>query len=86
MRRFRYSGQLGKPFDMANTMRSRGGSWTRKAKQLKANQPQCVKCGSIMDLEADHIVPLHRGGSNDIANLQVLCKDCHARKTASEIG
>jgi 5-methylcytosine-specific restriction endonuclease McrA len=35
-------------------------------------------------LECDHIVPLHRGGSNDPGNLQSLCKECHAIKTATE--
>jgi 5-methylcytosine-specific restriction endonuclease McrA len=29
-------------------------------------------------------VPLHRGGTNDASNLQSLCKDCHAAKTAAE--
>ena len=84
MRRFRYEGGLGKAISMINTTRSRGGSWTRKAKQHKAIEISCRKCGSIVGLECDHIVPLHRGGTNDPGNLQSLCKECHAIKTATE--
>jgi 5-methylcytosine-specific restriction protein A len=69
---------------MVNTTRSRGGSWTRKAKQHKAIEISCRSCGSIVGLEADHIVPLHRGGTNDPSNIQSLCHVCHAAKTASE--
>ena len=85
MRRFRYEGGLGKPVSMINTTRSRGGTWTRTAKLHKAVHLQCASCGAVADLETDHIVPLHRGGSNAWSNLQSLCKECHARKTASEI-
>lgn len=35
-------------------------------------------------LEIDHIQPLHRGGSNDPDNLQLLCVDCHKAKSARE--
>lgn len=31
--------------------------------------------------EADHIVEIRDGGSNDLGNLQTLCLDCHKRKT-----
>ena len=33
----------------------------------------------------DHIEPLHQGGDPwALDNLQVLCRDCHIRKTAAE--
>ncbi len=87
MRRFRFEGGLGKAYDHGKSMQhSRGGTWTRIAKQHKAIHIQCAQCGSIVDLEADHIVPLHRGGTNDASNLQSLCRQCHAIKTATEQG
>ena len=35
-------------------------------------------------VELDHIKPLHQGGTNDDANLQGLCVECHRIKTATE--
>jgi hypothetical protein len=34
--------------------------------------------------EVDHIKPLASGGTNDIKNLQLLCKSCHKEKTQTE--
>ena len=39
-----------------------------------------MKCGSRENLEIDHVVPLARGGSNRLENLQLLCQDCNRRK------
>ncbi|WP_373692684.1 HNH endonuclease [Acinetobacter sp. YH16056_T] len=36
-------------------------------------------------MEVDHIKPLWMGGSNNLNNLQLLCKSpCHELKTAEE--
>lgn len=35
-------------------------------------------------LELDHITPLHLGGDNEVSNLQLLCHECHKRKTSAE--
>ena len=35
-------------------------------------------------LELDHAVPLSVGGTNDVDNLQLLCHDCHKKKTSAE--
>lgn len=40
----------------------------------------CPECGSADDLTIDHIVPIARGGSNDLENLAVLCRPCNSRK------
>ena len=48
---------------------------------------KCVQCGARGRLEADHIVPLRKGGAAfDLDNLQSLCGGCHARKTRLEVG
>jgi len=40
----------------------------------------CVACKQSENLEVDHIVPLSRGGSNDLENLQLLCATCNRSK------
>jgi 5-methylcytosine-specific restriction endonuclease McrA len=41
----------------------------------------CLCCGHTAKLEIDHIIPLSRvGTSNDVRNLQPLCKSCNSGK------
>jgi len=35
------------------------------------------------NLECDHIIPLARGGSTTMVNLQTLCKECNRKKGIS---
>lgn len=43
----------------------------------------CRYCGSRgVELECDHVHPLARGGSNDLANLATACKTCNRSKGA----
>ena len=50
----------------------------------------CVYCGrSALDLQIEHIVPIARGGSNDLSNLALACRQCNIQKrtqTAAEFG
>lgn len=47
---------------------------------------KCLSCGSTgVVLEADHVVPLTRGGSDDISNIQPLCGSCNRRKFVSVV-
>ena len=53
-------------------------------KMVASNQKwKCRKCQNLLDYtyEIDHITPLYKGGSNDISNLQALCRNCHGKKT-----
>lgn len=72
------------------TPRVRGRPWMRVRAGVLAASPLCVACEAAgvtrLATEVDHVVPLHRGGSNALANLQGLCRECHATKTATEAG
>ncbi|PSN12960.1 HNH endonuclease [filamentous cyanobacterium CCT1] len=52
---------------------------------LNRDNYQCKSCGkkgSEVKLQIDHILPLAKGGVNDISNFQTLCKSCNQRKSA----
>lgn len=56
-------------------------------KKVAADQKwNCKQCQSILDAtyEIDHIMPLYKGGTNDITNLQALCRNCHGTKTLED--
>ena len=55
-----------------------------KKKYVASNQQwKCKKCNHLLDAtyEIDHKVPLYKGGSNEIDNLEALCRNCHGNKT-----
>ena len=58
-----------------NSLRCNG-----KLKHLKG--APCVACGTPSDT-IDHIIPLSKGGTNDIDNLQPMCRSCNAKKNDS---
>jgi len=61
-----------------------GGSYTSEQieRMFLSQRGKCVGCGASIKryFEADHIVPLTRGGPNDISNIQLLCMPCNRRK------
>ena len=40
----------------------------------------CWVCLSTENLQVDHILPVSRGGTNDISNLTTLCGSCNSSK------
>ncbi|HEX3717357.1 MAG TPA: HNH endonuclease [Verrucomicrobiae bacterium] len=47
----------------------------------RRGQGQCAKCGSRVNLEYDHIVPVSKGGSNTARNVELLCESCNRSKS-----
>ena len=45
---------------------------------------KCERCGRRGRLEVDHVLPRSQGGTDDRANLMVLCVGCHAEKSSAE--
>lgn len=46
----------------------------------RRDEGKCVKCGSRENLEYDHIIPVSKGGSNTVRNIELLCEKCNREK------
>lgn len=50
---------------------------------------QCIKCGGWFakkDIDVDHRIPKRQGGTDDLWNLQAMCKHCNRSKGADVTG
>lgn len=59
-----------------------------KAAAIKRANGHCEKCSAALkphEAEVDHILPDVLGGEPVLSNAQVLCRVCHAEKTAGDI-
>lgn len=70
--------------------RLRGRPWIAIRDRVLKTNPLCKSCLTtgkvkIAD-EVDHIVPLCKGGTDALDNLQGLCKECHEEKTRQDLG
>lgn len=68
--------------------RGNSGSYTAQEWTDLCNQfgNRCLACGADdVKLTVDHVVPVSRGGSNDIENIQPLCHPCNSRKGTKSI-
>lgn len=70
--------------------RTTGTTWQNIRKRVLSNNPLCVHCQqegrTTLAEEVDHILGLQFGGTDDLYNLQGLCKLHHAKKSALEQG
>ncbi|HOI57014.1 MAG TPA: HNH endonuclease signature motif containing protein [Phycisphaerae bacterium] len=66
-------------------------SWAKRAVYFR-DRGHCVLCRKdltdLLSLDAtknfDHVVPLARGGLNDVSNLQLICGSCNLQKSDGE--
>lgn len=54
--------------------------WEKLKAQYNWTCPACLKKEPEIKLTEDHIVPLSKGGSDNIENIQPLCGSCNCKK------
>lgn len=80
-----WKGGLSVIFVRKQRLRENGGShtngeWETLKAQYNHTCPCCKKKEPEIKLSQDHIIPLAKGGSDNIENIQPLCRSCNAKK------
>lgn len=57
--------------------------WEVRRKAFTTYGRVCDECGSMKDLQIDHITEVKNGGLPDLDNLRVLCKKCNMKRNRS---
>ena len=76
---------------LSRQARGYGSAWDKlRLVVLRRDGGVCQPCQgagrTVLGNIVDHKVPKAEGGTDDMENLQTICKPCHARKTAFESG
>ena len=64
----------------------RSVSETKKKYVASQQNWKCKHCQTQLTawFEVDHVQRLEHGGSNEVTNLEALCRECHGKKTSME--
>ena len=64
----------------------RSVSETKKKYIASQQNWKCKHCQNQLSawFEVDHKIRLEHGGTNEVNNLEALCRECHGKKTAME--
>lgn len=76
------SGSGTKRFKILQELRKNGLSHTSGEWELLKTQYgfMCAACGKSKNLTKDHIIPISKGGTDKIENIQPLCQSCNSKK------
>lgn len=80
---------LAKKSDSDNNTQNSNGRYIPKEVQREVwrrDGGRCVECGIKENIEFDHIIPLSKGGSNTVRNIQLLCQECNNKKSNNDPG
>lgn len=83
------------PYKDRDVQRAYQRNYMRRRRETWFAGKSCVRCGSVESLELDHVDPATKIAhavwswsavrrDEELAKCQVLCKACHAVKTAAE--
>jgi 5-methylcytosine-specific restriction endonuclease McrA len=82
--------EIVKAFNVLRKVRLKNCSGTHTAEEIKdlfaRQRGKCAACSTRLssNYHVDHIMPLARGGSNSIENIQLLCPPCNLSKGAKD--